>query len=104
MNAIIVEKKTSPPVDGVLNIDTIHLSVGISIPYNIYKYWKKRKGDSRIRKVKSELGNLDLIYYNSSFNSTLVIELSVTKFLMDQMPISSIGPDYRKLLQGYNAL
>ena len=81
MNAIIVEKKTSPPVDGVLNIDTIHLSVGISIPYSIYKYWKKGKGDCRIRKVKSELGNLDLIYYNSSFKNTLIIELSVTKFL-----------------------
>ena len=80
MNAKIV-KKIMPPLDGMLNIDTLHLSVGITIPYSVYRGWKKGKGDSRIKKVKSELGNLDLIYYNNNYNSTLIVELSVAKFL-----------------------
>ena len=80
MNAKIV-KKIMPPLDGMLNIDTLHLSVGITIPYSVYRGWKKGKGDSRIKKVKSELGDLDLIYYNNNYNCALIIELSVTKFL-----------------------
>ena len=71
---------SSNHIDNSLSIDTIHLSVGHRLDPDEIKSWKYIKG-SRIKKIETPLGNIVLTYFQSKYNSTLLVELSATKFL-----------------------
>ncbi len=79
MKAHYVSPNTSH-MDNALSIDTIHLSIGHRLDPEMIKSWKYIKG-ARIRKIDTPLGNIVLTYFQSKYNSTLLIELSAAKFL-----------------------
>lgn len=84
MKANIVSKekvKTQIVQDGVLNVDTLHLTTKMAITYDVYKYWKKGKGGERVRTVSSELGSIKLVYTHYKDVGYLRVDLSLTKLL-----------------------